>query len=1157
MIHANFSAGALHLWAEDADAFAARPHASTNVDAGSMAAPATEAASGGATDDASQSKPDPADASQHPFAAVPPVSDLGHAALRDASRSTLNVQLPARSSSSGYAALPSSTLSRSLGLPPDDEPGIVLAPFTVPCLVIKPEHTVSTLTFLDDLLARESADADLGHASSHGALAGASLRFFAMLGAFSRHLLAQQRFIPGLVQSPTGELKGQWQAWVSDSANAQRTATLVSAMPASARAAIDGLRHDPWSITESFLSAVVDAQCRATLIRETFGDSISERDPGQDAHVAWLSGLLNAGDDVLGPPMIRQELVRRVRTWVGVLEERGASSVWRLLIRLAEPVAPIPPKPGAKSKAAPVPDSDDPSWPMTFHLQSVESPTLVLDATDIWQLSGDSVTIMGRRLDRPQELLLGELGRASRFVRRLEEALESGKPEGLSLNTKHAYEFLREQRPVLLEQGFGVDAPAWWDSPSARLGARLRLEAEGADPFSQQDGGMTNAARTQLGLGSIVNYTWEIAVGDTTLSLQEFEQLAAKRTPLVRINGKWVEIRPEDVHAAVRFIREHPGGKVPLGQAMRMAYGIESQDSGMQILGLEARGWLNAFLNSEAGSKALTPLEPPKTFRGTLRPYQGRGLSWMVFQQNLGFGVCLADDMGLGKTVQLLALLAWERETSATPLSFESPARAESAGSPALPPATQPPAVVPTSPAPASPTPAPSDAAPEIVEVASSPALVPPTLLLVPMSVVGNWMHETRRFCPHLKLLVHHGISRALGDSFVEKASSSDLVVTTYALAHRDRDLLKQVKWHRVVLDEAQYIKNPSAKQSQAVRDLEATCRVALTGTPVENRLTELWSIMDFLNPGYLGTPGNFRTRFGVPIERYHDKQRAEQLRGLIRPFILRRLKSDPTVVADLPEKVESREFSHLTSEQASLYESCVRRMLQEVDEAEGMQRRGLVLSALVRLKQICNHPSMLLKDSELSIRPPDPARSGKCQRLLEMLDEIIAEGDQSLVFTQFREMGTLLEAMIRHRFNKDVLFIHGGTTQPQRQAIIDRFQKADGTAPILLLSLRAGGVGLNLTAATHVFHFDRWWNPAVENQATDRAYRIGQTRTVQVHKFVVQGTLEERIDQMIESKTELAENIIGSGENWLTELNTDQLRDILTLRNDAVDDEP
>jgi SNF2 family DNA or RNA helicase len=425
------------------------------------------------------------------------------------------------------------------------------------------------------------------------------------------------------------------------------------------------------------------------------------------------------------------------------------------------------------------------------------------------------------------------------------------------------------------------------------------------------------------------------------------------------------------------------------------------------------------------------------------------------------------------------------------------------------------------------------------------------------MSVVGNWIHEARRFCPDLRVLVHHGIGRFQGDEFVSKANNSDAVITTYAIAHRDKDLLQRVHWQRVVLDEAQYIKNPGTKQAIAVRSLPSNTRIALTGTPVENRLSELWSILDFLNPGYLGPAQTFRKRFSLPVERYHDAARGKQLRDLVRPFILRRLKTEPGVAADLPEKLESREFSHLTSEQAALYEQVVARMLAEVDAADGMQRRGLVLSTLIKLKQICNHPSQYLKDFNFELPgAPVVARSGKCVRLIEMLDEVLASGEQALVFTQFRQMGALLASMIRHELDREPLFFHGGTPQAQRVAIVDRFQKADGTAPILLVSLKAGGVGLNLTAATHVFHFDRWWNPAVENQATDRAYRIGQVRTVQVHKFVVRGTLEERIDEMIEQKTELAENIIGAGEAWLTELSTDQLREMLTLRREAVGDE-
>ncbi|HLB11742.1 MAG TPA: DEAD/DEAH box helicase, partial [Dehalococcoidia bacterium] len=383
------------------------------------------------------------------------------------------------------------------------------------------------------------------------------------------------------------------------------------------------------------------------------------------------------------------------------------------------------------------------------------------------------------------------------------------------------------------------------------------------------------------------------------------------------------------------------------------------------------------------------------------------------------------------------------------------------------------------------------------------------------------------------------------------EARKHDLVVSTYALAHRDQVHLSAVPWHRVVLDEAQNIKNPSARQTQAVRSLKAGQRVALTGTPVENRLSELWSIMEFLNPGYLGSGEQFRRNFAIPIEKYRDAERSSQLRRLVQPFLLRRLKTDPAIIQDLPEKMEMKVFCHLTQEQASLYEAVVKDMMQRIEESEGMGRRGLVLATLLKLKQVCNHPAQFLQDgSALS------GRSGKLLRLAEMLEEVVAGGDRSLVFTQFAEMGQMLKGHLQEQLGKEVLFLHGGTSRRARDEMVQRFQAGPDGPAIFVLSLKAGGLGLNLTAASHVFHFDRWWNPAVENQATDRAFRIGQKRNVQVYKYVCAGTLEERIDQMIEQKKELAESVVGAGEDWLTGMSTDQLRQVFALSREAVMEE-
>ena len=432
-------------------------------------------------------------------------------------------------------------------------------------------------------------------------------------------------------------------------------------------------------------------------------------------------------------------------------------------------------------------------------------------------------------------------------------------------------------------------------------------------------------------------------------------------------------------------------------------------------------------------------------------------------------------------------------------------------------------------------------------------ALKAPTLLVCPTSVLGNWEREVRKFGPTLKVLLHYGDKRAKGKAFAAAIKGKDLIVTSYALVFRDAKEIQGIKWQGLVLDEAQNIKNSEAKQSKAVRQIEASFRIALTGTPVENRLQELWSILEFLNPGYLGPRNFFQRRFAIPIEKYGDRESLQTLRSLVRPFILRRLKTDKEIIQDLPEKQEMTVFCSLAAGQAALYQKVVEESIANLESAEGIQRRGMILALLVKLKQLCNHPALVnaaAKPKELSINSQE---SGKLQRLVEMLEEVVAEGDRALIFTQFAEWGKLLKPHLEQHLGREVLFLYGGIKQQQREEMIDRFQHDPQGPPIMILSLKAGGTGLNLTRATHVFHYDRWWNPAVENQATDRVFRIGQTRNVQVHKFVCTGTLEEKIHDMIESKKALAEQVVSAGENWLTELDTDQLRNLLILDRNAI----
>ncbi|HEX6292220.1 MAG TPA: DEAD/DEAH box helicase [Herpetosiphonaceae bacterium] len=594
-----------------------------------------------------------------------------------------------------------------------------------------------------------------------------------------------------------------------------------------------------------------------------------------------------------------------------------------------------------------------------------------------------------------------------------------------------------------------------------------------------------------LSFERLVSFDWELSIGGEPLDRSEFERLVELKLPLVQVRGQWIALDPEHIDRVLRLF-EQGGGTLTLGEALRMGLGADGAvtPQGVEFAGLEAEGWLHDLLATLSDLQRLEPQPEPRQFHGTLRPYQSRGFSWMAFLRQFGLGACLADDMGLGKTAQTLALLLHERER----LNVTAPA-----------------------------------------------------LIVCPTSVIGNWLRELQRFAPALRVMIHQGADRRQGEAFERAAAEHDVVLTSFPLLARDRETLTSVGWDSVVLDEAQNIKNASAKQAQAARALTARHRVALTGTPVENRLTELWSIMTFLNPGYLGSEAAFRREFARPIERTADPQATERLRKLTTPFVLRRLKTDPAIISDLPEKLEMNVYCTLTPEQATLYEAVVQDALEQINQAEqdenAIQRRGQVLAMLMQLKQVCNHPAQFLKDGS-----PLPGRSGKLARLVEMLEEVYAEGDRALIFTQFAEMGAMLQSHLSAAFFDDVLFLHGGTHIKERDGMVRRFQAPKGPR-VFILSLKAGGTGLNLTAANHVFHFDRWWNPAVENQATDRAFRIGQRRNVQVHKFICGGTLEEHIDELIESKRALAESVLGGGESWLTELNTDQLRDLVALR--------
>jgi SNF2 family DNA or RNA helicase len=610
---------------------------------------------------------------------------------------------------------------------------------------------------------------------------------------------------------------------------------------------------------------------------------------------------------------------------------------------------------------------------------------------------------------------------------------------------------------------------------------RLGLRAKATKQSSSASG-----VAGGLGIDAIVDFRWEAALGEQRLTKADLAALAraveAKRS-LVRLRGQWVEIDPDRVGAILESIGT--SGTAVAGDLLRAGMGLDQLgvDEEVEVVGVDASAvpWLSSLLD-DALHATVEPVATPAGFDGELRPYQQRGTGWLAFLGRLGLGACLADDMGLGKTAQLIATLL------ADPVE----------GS---------------------------------------------TLVVCPVSILGNWERELARFAPSLDVHTHHGAGR-------DKAALAghDVVLTTYSLVTRDVTELAAIDWGRLVLDEAQQIKNPGAAQTKAVGQLRARRRIALTGTPVENRLSELWSIMQVLNPGLLGSARSFRERFALPIERDHDAEATELLRRATGPFVLRRLKTDRSIITDLPDKIETVDRCPLTREQATLYQAVVDDLLASAEEAEGIDRRGIVLAGLLRLKQVCNHPAHFQADGSAL-----HGRSGKLTRAEELLEEILEEGDKVLCFTQFRAWGELLAPYLQRRFGTEALWLHGGVRRPARDEMVRRFEDPEGPQ-LFLISLKAGGTGLNLTAASHVIHLDRWWNPAVEDQATDRAYRIGQRRTVQVHKLVTLGTVEERIDEMITRKRELAQRVVGTGEAWLTELSTDELRDLIALRPGEVD---
>lgn len=883
-----------------------------------------------------------------------------------------------------------------------------------------------------------------------GIVVGEDMKWWTQVLRQASSMVARQQYLPDAVPFDDQKYKAVWNP-VFVGEDAEWIDLAAAKMPASGRALTWTADKD--TTFQPAVAVLWDVISNMTdyMVRTVHSDSKRyrrRRTSFDSDHDAWLHSLRSEANTISGTTEDIQALVGQIREWqapIGVM----ASSSFRICFRVEEP-------------------TDHDQWTVRYLVQPNDDPSLLVPADTAWDSKDPDMR--GR--------ILFALGQATGICPDISNGITKDGPVGYTTNADGAYQFLIRDAEALSRAGYGVILPAWWTGKDKRqrLTARANMQRT------------TNQTSGILTLDSVLQFDWEVALGDKTMSIAELEALAALKSPLVRMRGQWSVVSHKEIQSAIRILKKGPS-RIPLRDMIKMDLGLAETSSDLEWSTVSSADSITDIIERLNGRATIQEPCLPKHFTGELRPYQRRGYAWLSFLRDLGLGGCLADDMGLGKTVQTLTMIQRDVEGGERR----------------------------------------------------------PVLLVCPTSVINNWKREAARFTPNISVMVHHGSSRTKSDTFAKAAADHALVVTSYGVLRRDTDIIQDVEWSGIVADEAQNIKNPYTKQSQAIRSLQADYKFALTGTPVENGVADLWSIMEFLNPGFLGGLDQFQRKFIRPIQADQSGEATNRLRRATGPFILRRLKTDKSVISDLPDKIEIKEYCALTKEQTTLYASVLQDAERAILESEGIGRKGAILGVLTKLKQVCNHPSHFLRDNSTI-----PKRSGKLDRLIQMLEEVIETGDKALIFTQFVEMGNIIKHHIQETFGREVLFLHGGTPRRQRDIMVERFGN-DDRIQVFVVSLKAGGTGLNLTAANHVFHFDRWWNPAVEDQATDRAFRIGQTKNVQVRKMMCVGTLEEKIDKMIEQKKQIAGSVVGTGEGWIANMSNEELREVLALSQEAM----
>ena len=661
-----------------------------------------------------------------------------------------------------------------------------------------------------------------------------------------------------------------------------------------------------------------------------------------------------------------------------------------------------------------------------------------------------------------------QLNYANRYMPELETLFEDEDKLALDLNLGEVYKIITQTAYYLQKAQIEVILPDELVNvivPRASINARVKASRSGdlLDIFN-------TTSSSAISLDDILDFSYEIALGNDKLSLEEFQELVKGSQGLVKYKDKYILIDQDESKKIFEKIAKADHSKMTRMKLIHASMSGQLEDFDFD--------YDEAFANILKDFTKPVEVDPPKGLKGELRPYQQTGLKWLWTNVSKGFGCCMADDMGLGKTIQVISL---------------------------------------------------------ILKLKEEEKLKKPVLVVCPTTLMGNWMKELQLFAPDLKATTYHGLDRQLN-------TNVDIILTTYAIMRIDIEELKKQQWGMIIVDEAQNIKNPDTAQTLAVKILKSDIKIAMTGTPVENRLTELWSIFDFINAGYLGSLKEFQKSYAIPIERFKETSRATKLKMSVSPFVLRRLKTDKHVISDLPEKMVLNDYCYLSKNQAVLYEKTLNEMMEKISGFTGINRRGNIFKLITALKQICNHPYQFLKSGDMN-----KESSGKMEQCIQLVQSIIDNDEKTLIFTQYKEMGDILTHVIEEECNTTPLFFHGSLNVNQREEMINKFQ-TDTDTKVMILSLKAGGTGLNLTSATNVIHYDLWWNPAVEDQATDRTYRIGQDKNVMVHRLITLGTFEEKIDEMLKSKKELADMAVYEGEKIITELSDEEIYQIFTL---------